>query len=106
MLQVALLFLTRGPMPHERSWAAWLAAAKWLIPVEQAAQGQCTAGLPERARVADRRYEAVGRKAGKRHLDEQLLFSIYVHPAPDFEGYPADTVFQDQEIDVRTKVCS
>lgn len=36
--QVALLFLTRGDMPHEASWAAWLASVQGMIPIDRVSE--------------------------------------------------------------------
>ena len=50
MLQVALLFLTRGDMPHEASWAAWLASVQGMIPIDRVTEspvcGKYTAKCP------------------------------------------------------------
>ena len=49
--KVALMFLTRGEMPHEPAWAAWLHSARGLVPLPVAAApgfGGCGA-----ARVAE-----------------------------------------------------
>lgn len=35
--KVALMFLTRGEMPHEPAWAAWLQSARGLVPLPVAA---------------------------------------------------------------------
>ena len=35
--KVALMFLTRGEMPHEPAWAAWLHSARGLVPLPVAA---------------------------------------------------------------------
>ena len=32
--RVALLFLSLGPLPHDRMWAAWLDGASGLIPLQ------------------------------------------------------------------------
>jgi len=46
-MQVALMFLTRGDMPHEEAWGKWLAAAAGLVPLGYLQPGACssTAGL-------------------------------------------------------------
>ena len=51
--KVAVMFLTRGPMPHEVLWADWLRAANGLMPVEGDAQAgalaspqQCSSAAP------------------------------------------------------------
>lgn len=37
--KVALLFLTKGPMPHEGAWRLWLSSAAGLLPVREAQVG-------------------------------------------------------------------
>lgn len=41
LLQVALLFLSNGDLPHERAWAAWLGAARRLVPLSHVPAGDC-----------------------------------------------------------------
>lgn len=31
-------------------------------------------------------------------MNQQVLFSVYVHPPPDFEGYSEDSLFYQKEI--------
>jgi len=40
-VQVALMFLTRGDMPHEASWAAWLRSAEGMVPIDPAQDALC-----------------------------------------------------------------
>ena len=40
-MQVALMFLTRGDMPHEASWAAWLRSAEGMVPIDPAQDALC-----------------------------------------------------------------
>ena len=35
------MFLTRGDMPHEASWRAWLSSAEGLVPIEAAQSALC-----------------------------------------------------------------
>ena len=81
--KVALLWLSRGPMPHEALWAAWLGAAAGVAPRDYAVS-LCRSGfsgaqvpLEETCRAA---VDAASSVAG------QLLFSVYVHAPPSFEG--------------------
>jgi hypothetical protein len=39
--QVALLFLTRGEMPHEALWAKWFGEGEGLIPANTLRGPQC-----------------------------------------------------------------
>lgn len=32
------MFLTRGDMPHEATWAAWLESAKGMVPIDLVAE--------------------------------------------------------------------
>ena len=40
-VQVALMFLTRGDMPHEASWRAWLSSVEGLVPIDAAQSTLC-----------------------------------------------------------------
>ena len=40
------MFLTRGDMPHEASWRAWLRAAEGLVPIEAASAALCRPQQP------------------------------------------------------------
>lgn len=40
-MQVALMFLTRGDMPHEASWAAWLRSAEGMVPIDPSQDALC-----------------------------------------------------------------
>ena len=51
MPRVAMLFLTRGPMPHEALWTAWLAGARGHIQAECAAAAVCSAEDPGELRA-------------------------------------------------------
>ena len=51
MPRVAMLFLTRGPMPHEALWTAWLAGARGHIQAECAAVTMCSAEDPGNLKV-------------------------------------------------------
>ena len=48
--QVALLFLTKGPLPHAALWAAWLGQAAGLLPADCAAAAACSAAATAGAR--------------------------------------------------------
>ena len=48
--KVALMFLTRGEMPHEPAWAAWLQSARGLVPLPVAAAPGFGGCGPERVR--------------------------------------------------------
>eukprot|EP00891_Asterochloris_glomerata_P002641 jgi/Astpho2/2641/fgenesh1_pg.00049_%23_18_t len=91
-----MLFLTRGPMPHEALWTAWLAGARGHIQAECAAAAVCNAQDPDAAAVAIQR--ACAPDAAASTYAGQHMFSIYVHSAPDFEGYRDGSIFQGREI--------
>ena len=48
--KVALMFLTRGEMPHEPAWAAWLQSARGLVPLPVAAAPGFGGCGPERVK--------------------------------------------------------
>ncbi|KAL6782791.1 hypothetical protein ACKKBG_A08140 [Auxenochlorella protothecoides x Auxenochlorella symbiontica] len=85
--QVALLFLVRGPMPHEVTWTAWLDQLAGLLPAAVAEEGALpacptdpTPGLhPSLAR--------------------QHLFTLYVHSRRGASpGYRPGSLFHGTEL--------
>ena len=102
------MFLTRGEMPHEQSWAAWLAAAEGQVPVRRVREKLCEGEEEVIARCQrhrlQRKSRAMLQNDGSAALDGQHLFSVYVHPPPDFEGYPPGTVFHNRQIAERIQV--
>lgn len=80
--KVALLFLTKGEMPHEATWRAWFKAAAGLMPREDAMR-LCERPPPWWTAL----HTACDRMAdGRDQLAKQALFSVYVHAPPSFEG--------------------
>jgi hypothetical protein len=76
--KIALLFLTRGPMPHERLWARWLEGAVGLVPMEILRERNCS-----KAHVNELRF-ACQAHPGVDPVEAQHLFTIYIHPKPDY----------------------
>lgn len=110
---MALLFLTRGPMFHDKLWKAWMQAARGLIPVEQLAGiraggkgGAVDANAPVCGFAAD--WEAgsfsAGARGAREALTQQFLFSLYVHPAPDWPGYEESSVFWKLELPMEKRI--
>jgi hypothetical protein len=90
---VALMFLTTGPIPHERTWRLWLeGAAGWLpyqgLPV--AKQAACSGGEQQWQRVAH------GCDPSQQHL-----YRLYVHALPNFTGYDPSSIFHDRLVPYR-----
>lgn len=99
--RVALLFLTRGPMPHERTWQACMGWAQGQIPLQAVhLSGVCDPSISAggsiqqvlqacgrgRRGAGTRSAGQEGRPAWEAIL-EQHLFSVYVHAPPDFPGW-------------------
>ncbi len=83
--QVALMFLTRGVLHHEAAWALWFAAARGLVPAAAVRARGCAP--PQLAALRG----ACGAAAGPRLLQQQHLFSVYVHVGAndaEFAGKP------------------
>lgn len=78
--RVALLFLSRGPMPHEPAWRAFFKAA-----------GRLTQGWPQ------------PRQLSRHVVPGQLLFSAYLHAAPGFRS-PPNSVFAGLELEEPVQV--
>lgn len=86
--KVALMFLTRGALPHEALWARWLDAAAGLLPLPCVAAAACGrgGGWAEIEKVKARCRASADRAA-------QRLFSLYVHAPPSFDGFAPDSPF-------------
>ena len=39
-------------------------------------------------------------------LQRQHLFSVYLHPLPDFGSFPEESIFHGREIPERIQVCT
>ena len=84
--QVALMFLTRGVLHHEAAWALWFAHARGLLPKTLIRARGCEPGLLQALAAA------CGAAASPRLLQQQHLFSVYVHVGAndaEFVGAPA-----------------
>lgn len=107
LFQVALLFLTKAEIPHERTWARWLQQVAGELPLPAVRRQLCedvdnSTGLQQQRRrfleacssptamghaVAAAGATAVGvPQALKEAIADQQLFDVYVHPAKDFAG--------------------
>lgn len=96
------MFLTRGEMPHEAAWVAWLAAAKHLVPLEHLPPGVCANN--QSMSHPDGKHLPPPTRLRQRVLVEQALFSVYVHPSLDFKGYSGDSLFHGRSLRLRVKV--
>ena len=112
MPKVALMFLTRGPMPHEELWNRWLASAAGLVAVDCASSSLCSqtpmdsntdssnsTSKPQRqpSMSAVKQACTLKRTAQNGYL-QQHMFSIYIHPPPEFAGYDPSSVFHKREL--------
>ena len=85
--QVALLFLIIDRIPHEAVWTEWLGQLEDMMPASFLCDKEvlgCYEGLmPE-----------------KRHsvYDAQPYITLYVHPVPQFRGFPLGSIFYKREI--------
>lgn len=87
--KVALLFLSMGPIPHERMWTRWLQQANGLLPLEVLKHPMCTEDRLMQLQHSCEVQATAGRKANSTNPSElQYLFSIYHHSAPDYPGEP------------------
>lgn len=82
--KVALMFLTRGPMPLELVWRRFFAAAALVRHAPVLSDG------PQ-----DSRLTGV--------IAQQLLFTVYLHPPPNFT-YTRHSIFFGREVPNRVKV--
>lgn len=84
---VALLFLTRGNMPLEQVWHAFLSAAAAATTNASVGSGSAAAAAASSAPQTTWRS----------------LFSIYTHPPPGF-AYPPGSLFAGSEVEGRVEV--
>ncbi len=79
---MALLFLTRGYLQHHDTWRLWFQDAQGLLPVLAIQRATCT------AEVISAAGHSCGSAGGKGPLQQQHLFSVYVHVGinEDFVG--------------------
>ena len=93
------MFLTRGPMPHERVWTRWLSGLADLLPAAITCSPRLSAcfaqhKMPETKNVIH---------------DAQHFYSIYIHHKPSFKGYPPDSIFHGRQtqrmVEVRQACC-
>jgi Core-2/I-Branching enzyme len=96
--KIAFLFLSRGEMPHEQTWKMWFDVAGYLLPravmLDACSQGS-TAVKDVRAMCQALDYATSG---GRDVLAAQMLFSIYIHAPPSFEGYSSDSLWAPYRI--------
>ena len=106
--KVAIMFLTKGEMPHEELWRMWFASAEGRLPYQQAADGVCAANS---VAVADalldtmRQVCAPEAQGALSPILRQHLFSVYVHAPPSFPGYSNTSIFNGHLLAQRTTVC-
>ena len=65
--------MTRGPLPHEDTWAAWFEAAADQLPVSMALSLGCD------RKVLDSIREACSAPGNVSVLLRQRLFSVHIH---------------------------
>lgn len=96
--RVALLLLTRGPLPLARLWDEWMAGADGLVPSHAAAALGC--GQEAVERVRDVGGAATGPRGQPLPLyHRQHLFSVYVHAPAQFKHrYERGSIFYGRKI--------
>ena len=70
------------------------------VCLEEEEEGQCSA---ERLELAQRHCSNPQSVAV---LQRQHLFSVYLHPLPDFGSFPEESIFHGREIQDRIQVCA
>ncbi len=115
MPKVALMFLTRGPMPHEELWNRWLASAAGLVAVDCASSSLCSQIPVNSSRsksgeshaqpsMSALRSACTLKRSAQNGYLQQHMFSIYIHPPPDFPGYDPSSVFYNRELPVSQRL--
>lgn len=92
--KVALLFLTRGDLPHEPLWRSFLASASTAVNAAAAGAARTEAGPG-----------GAGSSGGVAGLGSswQALFTIYTHPPPG-HSHPPGSLFAGHEVPGRATV--
>jgi hypothetical protein len=81
-LQVALMFLTKGEMPHEALWEAWIREAEGLVPAVSLTDAECGA-LPHTLSCAHVKHEPrAGTAAHTHHLVHMYNTDHVLVPPP------------------------
>ena len=91
--QVALLFLIIDKIPHEAVWTEWLKQLEDMMPASFLCDDKtlnCFDGLMPKTRNSV--------------YDAQPYISLYVHPVPQFPGFPKGSIFYKREIANRVQV--
>lgn len=84
------MFLTKGPLHHERTWRVWLEAAAGMLPRQALLATQDAVCNEGKWQQMDRacapselsRHQLLGGEAAP----VQHLYNIYVHALPNFTG--------------------
>lgn len=99
MPKIALLFLTKGPLPHEATWRAWFEAASHLLPRNELLK-RCNREPTEVLKELVAECEALQPYAVDA-IASQLLYSVYIHAPPSFQGYPSGALWDGYLIQER-----
>ena len=78
--RVALLFLVRGDMPHERLWERWFSSVDSTVYAGCVPRGSAMPAV-------------CASRAGVDAIARQELYNVYIHSSPDYAGYPESSVF-------------
>ena len=85
--QAALLFLIIDRIPHEAVWTEWLKQLEDVVPANYLCDEEilsCFEGLMPMTRSSV--------------YDAQPYITLYVHPVPQFQGFPKGSIFYRREI--------
>ena len=113
MPKVALMFLTRGPMPHEELWNRWLASAAGLLAVDCASSSLCSqtpmnsssnSTAQRQPSMSALKQACTLKRTAQNGYLQQHMFSIYIHPPPDYTGYDPSSVFYKRELPVSQRL--
>jgi len=106
--KVALLFLTKGNLPHDSTWRLWLKSAEGVVPVQALSHGMCAldTGSEHHAKVTEAAIACrkVNIKTiGDEEYQNQHLFSIYIHAPPTFKGFDPLSLWHGKLIKYRVQ---
>ena len=117
---VALMFLTRGPLPFEALWREWLLQARGMLPLYCVAAAACANAGWDEVRAVRAACGGGGGGGGNGSSTStnnsisssdddddphlilgQRLFRVYTHAPPSFPGYLRGSIFAGTLIDDR-----
>ena len=98
--KIALLFLTKGPLPHEPTWRAWFEATSHLLPRNEV-QKRCPHNSASMLHELSSQCDGLQPVTSTNAIAAQVPYSVYIHAPPSFTGYPPGSLWDNYLIQER-----